>query len=286
MVIHSNAMELKLAVHFLKLVRQQPWMIQEVLIGGAGTSMCTLHTLNSTMDLVQSLTPTQRGIARQGERLWHRLCRNHGLFSHQQLQTIDWADQRRFKAERSPQSTICRLRQTATRLAEHRISLLYDCTACWYWGKNRDKRANFHILFSDSVPTETIEEDFLRELKFSADGAPATPDEKWPVTRRNLEALGNKLKEQHVRFQKHSDIFIGMMNAVVDYNAAIQVLEGKPSKFRGKYLLTRTFQLSTGTTKTIRRESSFIRVLISYSVQMTIRESLRWAIFTTQKTNT
>ena len=30
------------------------------------------------------------------------------------------------------QSTICRLRQTATRLAEHRISLLYDCTTCRY----------------------------------------------------------------------------------------------------------------------------------------------------------
>lgn len=104
-------------------------------------------------------------------------------------------------------------------------------------GKSHDSRVNFHILFSDSVSAETIEEDFLRELKFSADGAPATPDEEWSVTRRNLEELGKKLKEQHQSFQEHSDIFVGMMNAVVDHNAAIKILEGKPSKFRGRYLL-------------------------------------------------
>lgn len=106
-----------------------------------------------------------------------------------------------------------------------------------YKGKSSDSRVNFHILFSDSVPAETVEEDFLRELKFSADGAPATPDEEWSVTHRNLATLGKKLKEQHAEFQKHSDIFVGMMNAVVDHNAAIKILERKPSKFRGKYLL-------------------------------------------------
>ena len=104
-------------------------------------------------------------------------------------------------------------------------------------GKTHDSRVNFHILFADSVPPETIEEDFLRELKFSADGAPATPDEEWPVTHRNLEELGKKLKSQHERFQEHSDLFVGMMNAVVDHNAAIKILESKPSKFRGRYLL-------------------------------------------------
>ena len=104
-------------------------------------------------------------------------------------------------------------------------------------GKSHNSRVNFHILFSDSVPTETIEEDFLRELKFSADGAPGTPDEEWSVTRRNLEDLGKKLRSQHKHFQEHEDIFVGMMNAVVDHNAAIKILESKPSKFRGRYLL-------------------------------------------------
>lgn len=104
-------------------------------------------------------------------------------------------------------------------------------------GGTHDSRVNYHIVFSDSVSAETIEEDFLRELKFSADGAPATPDEEWPVTRRNLETLGAKLREQHQHFRERSDIFIGMMNAVVDHNAAIKVLEGKPSKFRDRYLL-------------------------------------------------
>lgn len=104
-------------------------------------------------------------------------------------------------------------------------------------GQSHDSRVNFHILFADSVLTETIEEDFLRELKFSADGAPATPDEEWPVTRRNLEDLGRRLQDQHPHFQEKSAIFVGMMNAVVNHNDAIKILEGKPSKFRGKYLL-------------------------------------------------
>jgi len=104
-------------------------------------------------------------------------------------------------------------------------------------GKTHDSRVNFHIVFSDSVSAETIEEDFLRELKFSADGTPGIPDEKWPVTRRNLEDLGKKLRAQHQEFQNHSDIFVGMMNAVVNHNDAVEILEGKPSKFRGRYLL-------------------------------------------------
>ncbi len=104
-------------------------------------------------------------------------------------------------------------------------------------GKTHDSRVNFHILFADSVSPETIEEDFLRELKFSADGAPATPDEQWSLTRRNLEAFGKKLKSQHENFQERSDFFVGQMNAVVNHNDAINILEGKPSKFHGRYLL-------------------------------------------------
>ena len=104
-------------------------------------------------------------------------------------------------------------------------------------GRTHDSRVNYHIVFSNSVSAETIEEDFLGELKFSADGAPATPDEKWSFTRRNLEALGTKLRTQHKNFREHSDIFVGMMNAVVDHNDAIEILESKPSKFRGRYLL-------------------------------------------------
>jgi ABC-type lipoprotein export system ATPase subunit len=104
-------------------------------------------------------------------------------------------------------------------------------------GRSRDSRVNYHILFSDSVSSEDIEEDFLREIKFSAIGSPGMPDEEWPLTRRNLEQLGRRLKQQHQPFQDKSDIFVGMMNAVVNHNQAIKALESKPSKFHGKYLL-------------------------------------------------
>lgn len=104
-------------------------------------------------------------------------------------------------------------------------------------GQLEDSRVNFHIIFDNSISPETIEEDFLRELKFSADGAPATPDEKSPITERRLTALGEKLKTEHPKFQGDSDLFVGMINAVVDYNEAVKILEGQPSKFHGKYLL-------------------------------------------------
>jgi len=53
-----------------------------------------------------------------------------------------------------------------------------------------DRRVNFHVLFSDEVTTEQIEEDFLREVKFTAEGTPSGTDEEWPLTIRNLETLG------------------------------------------------------------------------------------------------
>lgn len=103
--------------------------------------------------------------------------------------------------------------------------------------KGADSRVNFHVLFSDDVTVEDIDEHFLRELKFTAEANPDGRDEKWPVTIRNLEALGKRLKQQHHPFQKDSDLFVGMMNAVVDHSQISDILEGKPSIFRDRYLL-------------------------------------------------
>ena len=103
-------------------------------------------------------------------------------------------------------------------------------------GEKKDSRINFHIIFSDSVSAETIEEDFLREIKFAADSGPATPEEEWSLTTGHLSDLGKKLKEQHAKFRERSNLFVGMMNAVVDHNEVIKILENKASKFRNKYL--------------------------------------------------
>ena len=101
----------------------------------------------------------------------------------------------------------------------------------------RDSRVNFHVIFSDSVTPEQIEEDFLREVKFTAESNPSSADEKWSLTTRNLEQLGKRLKEQHKPFNGKSDLYVGMMNAVVDHGEISAILEEKPSIFRNRYLL-------------------------------------------------
>ncbi len=103
--------------------------------------------------------------------------------------------------------------------------------------KNGDSRVNFHVIFSDTVSPEDIDEHFLRELKFTAEANPDSKVERWTLTARNLADLGKKLKSQHEKFRAHSDMFVGMMNAVIDHSLVSDVLEGKPSIFKDRYML-------------------------------------------------
>ncbi|MCK4488585.1 MAG: hypothetical protein KAU38_17725, partial [Desulfobacterales bacterium] len=101
----------------------------------------------------------------------------------------------------------------------------------------RDRRVNFHVLFSNEITPEQIEEDFLREVKFTAESTPGATDEEWPLTIRNLGALGQRLKAQHEPFAAMSDQTVGMMNAVVDHGQVSEILERKRSIFGNRYLL-------------------------------------------------
>jgi hypothetical protein len=103
--------------------------------------------------------------------------------------------------------------------------------------KGTDSRVNFHVIFADTVAPDDIEEHFLREVKFTAESNPDSKDERWALTERNLAELGKRLKEQHENFRQHSDLFVGMMNAVVDHSEVSEVLESKPSIFKDRYLL-------------------------------------------------
>ena len=101
----------------------------------------------------------------------------------------------------------------------------------------KDSRVNFHVLFSNEVNPYVIEEHFLRDLKFTAEGGPGDLDERWPLTRDNLEALGRRLKLQHEEFQQHSDLYVGMMTAVIAHEDVTSVLETQRSRFKDRFLL-------------------------------------------------
>lgn len=98
-------------------------------------------------------------------------------------------------------------------------------------------RVNFHVIFSDSIEPDVIEEHFLRELRFTAESNPDSQDERWSVTIANLENLGKKLKEQHEKFRDRSDLYIGMMNAVVSHEDVTKVLTRQDSRFKDRYVM-------------------------------------------------
>ncbi len=98
-------------------------------------------------------------------------------------------------------------------------------------------RINYHILFSNNVSIEDIEENFLHELDFIYESNPQGHDEKRKLKVRNLEALGCKLKEQHQHFRTKSDLEIGMMNAVVDDEQITNLLHNKSSIFKDNYFI-------------------------------------------------
>jgi predicted ATPase len=99
------------------------------------------------------------------------------------------------------------------------------------------ERINFHVLFSNEISINEIEESFLHDLDFVYDAAPFNKDEKKKLKLSNLESLGKKLQEDHPNFRDQTEIFTGMMNAVVDDIQISDILDSKRSIFSSKYLL-------------------------------------------------
>lgn len=98
-------------------------------------------------------------------------------------------------------------------------------------------RINFHVIFSNEVSINEIEENFLHEIDFVYEAGPQTEDERRKLKVANLEALGQKLKNEHAPFAGESDIFVGMKSAVVDDSQISSLLSNKRNIFEGKYLL-------------------------------------------------
>jgi ABC-type lipoprotein export system ATPase subunit len=100
----------------------------------------------------------------------------------------------------------------------------------------KDARINLHIIFSDEISPQEIEEKFLRRLEFTSESAPDTPDARMALTEPNLEALGKQLKEEHERFKGDSDLKVGMTQAVVTHEQITEML-GKTRTFDKRHLL-------------------------------------------------
>lgn len=100
-----------------------------------------------------------------------------------------------------------------------------------------DLRLNLHVIFSDHVSVDDIQEHFLHDLHFYYQGNPQAGDERMKLKVSNLEVLGNGLIEEHEPFRERGipPVEVGAMHAVVDHEEITKRLTSD-SRFRGKYL--------------------------------------------------
>ncbi|MCF6331083.1 MAG: hypothetical protein L3I99_05990 [Sulfurimonas sp.] len=97
---------------------------------------------------------------------------------------------------------------------------------------------NFHIIFSDKVSIEDIENNFLQLLTFIYSEDPSSGAETRNLTKENLILFGRRLQLEHTNFQDGSSaLFTGTNNVKIDDLDIVSVLNSKKSIFNNKYFL-------------------------------------------------
>lgn len=97
-------------------------------------------------------------------------------------------------------------------------------------------RLNAHVIFSDELDIGLIEEHFLHDLRFTAEGRPQESHQQRKLKKSNLEALGNDLQKEHARFREMPALEVGATQAVVSLKEIAELLSGD-NRFAGKYLI-------------------------------------------------
>jgi ABC-type lipoprotein export system ATPase subunit len=97
-------------------------------------------------------------------------------------------------------------------------------------------RVNYHVIFSNEISDDDIEENFLHQLQFTAEGDPQSPDQRHPLTKRNLEDLGTRLKAVHANFSSLRPLFVGMTQAAVSHQEVVDVLLRQQQRFGKRYV--------------------------------------------------
>lgn len=100
-------------------------------------------------------------------------------------------------------------------------------------GSGSTKKINFHVIFSDKLSVNEIEEEFLQSINIR------TPnDELRVLNKSNIEKIGKELSDRHKPFQKMKNNYIvGAINIYVKLNEVLEILESKKSIFEGKYII-------------------------------------------------
>lgn len=97
-------------------------------------------------------------------------------------------------------------------------------------------RVNYHVLFSDEVSIQDIEENFLHEIEFVKEEEPFECSHKRKLKIRNIEELGSTIKAQQ-SFFKGSDFTVGCTTAVVSAHQIKEILNSHNDIFGKKYVI-------------------------------------------------
>ncbi len=100
-----------------------------------------------------------------------------------------------------------------------------------------NRKVNFHVLLSDKILLEDIEENLLNRLTFEDIGVSEGSSQELTLTKRNLETFGQRLKKEQAEFASKPDIYVGMLNASISDTELVKLLSSNNKVFQGKYLL-------------------------------------------------
>lgn len=97
------------------------------------------------------------------------------------------------------------------------------------------RRLNFHVLFSNELSPDVIEQQFLHDLHFEIEGSTESDRGKRNLTRAAVEEAGALVKKYQTTFAQDSDFVVGCKVITFDLQEARRVLQ--KDCFSGRYLL-------------------------------------------------
>lgn len=97
-------------------------------------------------------------------------------------------------------------------------------------------RINYHVIFSDDVSIEDIEENFLHEIEFIREGEPFESSNTRKLKIRNIEELGSKIKSEQPSFTE-SSFTVGCTTVAVSAHQIENILNSHDDIFGGKYVV-------------------------------------------------
>lgn len=94
---------------------------------------------------------------------------------------------------------------------------------------NNTHSVNYHVIFSNSVPVQEIEDNFLYQIKFQSGNGFMS------LSKSNIKKHGEQIKRDNG--ESGSDLLVGLKHATVKYSEILTTLS-ETASFDGKYLIT------------------------------------------------